>query len=256
MSVSVRRDLLGRTETQLLLGDEVEVLEESGGWSCIRIPDQPAARMDPRGYPGWLPTRQLRRLDGSPPKAERLVCRRRTALHTAPAGPVAVAGVCYGTRLRVLGDAIDGWLPVGSLGHGRNLWVAAQAMATPDNPGGGAGLLAAADMFLGTPYLWGGLTPHGIDCSGLVHLIYRRYGVQVPRNSEDQQEQASPVPLGNERPGDLYFFTRGEEPAHHVGFVIRRGVMLDACYTAGRVTAHVLTDDRRRTLAAAGRFGG
>ena len=87
---------------------------------------------------------------------------------------------------------------------------------------------AYAERFQGLVYLWGGTSPAGFDCSGLVHYSYRQAGVVVPRDSPDQALAVTPVPLGTEEPGDLYFFARDDGRVYHVGFVAARGRMLHA----------------------------
>src|SRR5262249_16518495 len=67
-----------------------------------------------------------------------------------------------------------------------------------------------ARAFLGAPYLWGGLTRHGIDCSGLVHMSYRRLGRLVPRDSAQQEQAGGPVPDDELRPGDLITYGDGD----------------------------------------------
>jgi cell wall-associated NlpC family hydrolase len=78
-----------------------------------------------------------------------------------------------------------------------------------------------ARTYLGTPYLWGGMTSRGIDCSGLVHMSYRRLGRLVPRDA-DQQEEAA-VEVDELRPGDL--ITYGD-PVDHVAFYVGDGRIL------------------------------
>lgn len=126
----------------------------------------------------------------------------------------------------------------------------AAAAAAAEHP-----LLGVSRRHLGLPYLWAGVTPYGLDCSGLVHHGFRALGLLVPRDADDQQDCAEPVPLEQVRPGDLYFFTKPDATrAYHVGIVVRPGVMVHAPETGQGLVEEPLTPARQVTLSGAGRF--
>ena len=79
----------------------------------------------------------------------------------------------------------------------------------------GEQVLALATQHLGTPYVWGGASPGGFDCSGLMQWSYRQVGIDLPRVSTDQAKAGRPVSAADARPGDLVFFERGR--VDHIG---------------------------------------
>ena len=102
-------------------------------------------------------------------------------------------------------------------------------------------VVAIAEKYLGVPYVWGGTTPSGFDCSGLVQYCYRQIGVNLPRTSRVQFHAGAYIPpdrLDLLTPGDLVFFGRGGDPGriHHVGLYIGGGRMIHAPYTGARVS--------------------
>ena len=78
-------------------------------------------------------------------------------------------------------------------------------MPTTTNTVNGAQVVAQARTWLGVPYLYGGTTRRGVDCSGLVMEVFAALGITVPRTSEEQYAFCQKIPAGQERTGDLVF---------------------------------------------------
>ncbi len=81
-------------------------------------------------------------------------------------------------------------------------------------------LLARARSYMGVPYVWGGTTPDGFDCSGYVQYVYREVGVKLPRTADVQYNEGKRVAWGSEAPGDMVFFETYAPGASHVGIYL------------------------------------
>jgi cell wall-associated NlpC family hydrolase len=233
-----RAGLGSRVVTQALYGERVKVLAIRGSWAKVAVPDQPTP-LDRRGYPGWVPVRQLRTgFSNSGP--QRVVTAKRATLHLRG----RTLQLSYGTVLPVTGRNAQGnWLVRTPDGAG---WVASSSFHLPSAPTGSS-IVAAAKRFLGLRYLWGGVSSWGFDCSGLVWDVFRAHDVTVPRDTGPQSRNGRAVGAGALRPGDLVFYG---SPATHVAIVAGRGTMLESPDSAHSVRVVPL----RRGYTAARRY--
>ena len=99
-------------------------------------------------------------------------------------------------------------------------------------------LLETAYMFINAPYLWGGRSPFGIDCSGYSQICYRMNGIQLPRDAKDQAQQGRALSfLEESKPGDLAFFDNEEGKIIHVGIILSNNRIIHA---SGKVRIDLL----------------
>lgn len=212
---------------ELLFGEAFAVLEERGDFWRVR----PAHDR----YTGWMDRRQGRRLGASD-----------YARLTAKPAPVVVslmARASSGRRHLLLprGASLPG-LRNGALTWDGERFTVEGHVELPGNGARRKRLAALCESYLDCPYRWGGRSPWGIDCSGLVQVVFKLLGVALPRDAGEQQEQGRAVAsLADVRQGDLYFGANVETGEPHVGIVMDGETVIHA---SGRV--------RRDRLSAEG----
>lgn len=216
MDVHAEPDDASEVVTQALLGTPLLPLDAADGWRAVQLPD----------YAGWIPEAAL---------AARAPASEQVAVVTALRTPRYVrhdaeqpAGEIYATTvLPLLATTPDGSRIEVALPGGRSGWLNAADCAIrpayePFPSRSIDEMLAFGRRFIGVPYLWGGGTVLGLDCSGLAQLCSRFAGVTILRDA-DQQYASIPhvVERGDLRAGDLAFFARD-------GRIVHVGIMLDA----------------------------
>jgi cell wall-associated NlpC family hydrolase len=143
-----------------------------------------------------------------------------------------VITIPFESRLEVIGEPQgDGrWIQV-RLPDDRSAWIqAGDVTLTPRNNVGIAELIEWSKRFLGLPYLWGGTSTYGYDCSGFTQMLCRRRGYSMPRDAgpQAQWEGVKPIEKTDLQPGDLLYF--GSSPQHitHTGMYIGNGQFINA----------------------------
>ena len=196
--------------SQALLGEVVRILEDQGEWVKVRL--------ERDGYLGWLQNAALHRCEQH--EAERYL-RSYSYLVTAgtaptfhhpearePELPNEAGQLVFGISVPV-SDHADGMSAI-CKPDGKLCWVSDSALIPvaerphPD-PEGIAQTLKRFHRFIGVPYLWGGRTPFGFDCSGLAQTFLGFIGIKMRRDADQQFRSGVPVE-GDFQPGDLHFF--------------------------------------------------
>jgi len=139
-------------------------------------------------------------------------------------------------------EGYPGWILKENLGekvdyNNQPIWIGRLRAPTkkPLHKGGQA--LYAANTLLGIPYLWGGLSQEGLDCSGLVHLAYRSEEIRIPRDAHEQWMKAKPIKRAELKPADLIFSAKAENPKKitHVTLLVGNGQVIEAPQSGGVV---------------------
>lgn len=213
----------GGLETQLVCGETAAVVNQDGAWLRLRLHHDAAE--------GWVHEGYLRLAS----EGEAESWRTRAAWSEGALLQMGTTRQWLPLRARVVLADGEVELPDGRLGrlaHGRiRATTRAQADARQLPPEEWA-----RTTFAGAPYLWGGVTPHGVDCSGLVQTTWMARGVGLPRQAADQALAGAEVPFAVMRAGDLLCFHDGHGNAiTHVGVAGPDSTLVHAALAAGGV---------------------
>ncbi|MCU7805319.1 MAG: C40 family peptidase [Candidatus Thiodiazotropha sp. (ex Lucinoma borealis)] len=103
-------------------------------------------------------------------------------------------------------------------------------------------VIQIANDLKGKPYRYGGITPKGFDCSGLVHYAYRKAGIVIPRTTEAQYRLSHLISVDQARPGDLLFFRINSRTFSHVGLYAGEGRFIHASISKKKVSDAYLSE--------------
>lgn len=131
----------------------------------------------------------------------------------------------------------------------------AELIAEAETIDPGRQALEVARELLGAPYAFGGSSPRGFDCSGLIHYIFDKIGVELPRTSSQQYRCVDPITIDQLEPGNLLFFQISKERISHVGIYDADGLFIHAPSIGKKVSHASLRDPYwRKRLVGAGRI--
>lgn len=218
VSVSpLRKTANDRSEmvSQLLFGECVELLEKKGrSWIFVRVLHD--------AYEAWMDPKQLHLFE------EKELMQFQSANHIALELVESVKStdqalpILIGSSLPKF-DGLSMKLPFGKYQYSGLSIHLLEPFNKVDI------LLNIAKKYLHAPYLWGGRSPFGIDCSGYVQVVFKTIGLALPRDAKEQVKEGIPVNFVTEvLPGDLAFFHNQDGRIHHVGIMLEQGRILHA----------------------------
>ncbi|MDX2248808.1 MAG: NlpC/P60 family protein [Bacteroidia bacterium] len=197
-------------ETQLIFGETCECLEKIPSWWKIRVSDD--------GYEGWINPRMLLELSEKiypQNHNEHFVIRGSLKMPDGTDMRLPLGARIPETRDRLLRINGHTWAynPDLVLIPMQNAWQR----------------ITVARLFMNSPYLWGGRSGYGIDCSGLVQQVFKICGVQLPRNASQQAETGKLVSFEERKSGDLAFFSKpNQNKITHVGILSNEDSVIHA----------------------------
>lgn len=192
--------------SQILYGDFFKVLEQRKSWSKIRLAFD--------GYEGWVDNNQYKDIDESQYNALNQV-EPRLSLDLVE----FIQDENHQLHPILLGSSLNALSILNHIHDGNTVET-----VQPKN-----NLIETAFLYLNSPYLWGGKTPFGIDCSGFTQMVYKLNGYKLLRDASQQATQGDPLSFIEEsEPGDLAFFDNNEGVIIHVGIIMSDNYIIHA----------------------------
>jgi hypothetical protein len=192
--------------SQVLYGEYFKIIESRKKWSKIRLAYDK--------YEGWIDNKQfieISEVDYKNLESEPLILSQDMVDFVATENNQLLS-ICIGSTLNTLSH----------LSHSFE-GISSQEKKTKEN------FIETALLFLNTPYLWGGRTPFGIDCSGFTQMVYKLNGHSLLRDASQQSKQGEPLSFIEEsEPGDLAFFDNSEGDIIHVGIIMKDNYIIHA----------------------------
>lgn len=217
--IPVRKEPSERSEmiTQILFGEQFEVHEQFFGWCRITM------KYD--GYQGWIDQKMITPLSE---RTYRKIEAHPLAVCTDILNLVPIAS--EQNMMIVAGSSLPCWRPYKhEFSIGKEIFKMEGKFRYNPPADIRRFIIQHALMFFNAPYLWGGRSPFGIDCSGFSQIIYKMAGIKLPRDAREQVFQGTVLSFIEETlPGDLAFFDDDEGKIVHVGILWGKNKIIHA----------------------------
>lgn len=195
--------------SQLLFGELAEIMEVGKPWIKVRCVAD--------GYVGYMDFKQLHYIDEADfEKNMRHMpyIVQDEELHAE--GPGGIIRILIGSSLPFFDEGIF------KIGTQKFTLILEEELTA------GRTIAETASIFLNAPYLWGGRSLHGIDCSGYTQIVAKLHGYQLPRDASKQVHVGEAIEYADREIGDFVFFVNSDEHVHHVGILIEKNKILHA----------------------------
>lgn len=219
--------------TQVLFGDLLRLVQKQGEWYKIRAFDD--------NYEGWVANTMIEPISDSFLSKDdhfKFVADATAPVNVVRGGQHSQITLVKGARFPVIPyreNDQELFLKIGKTAFRvQERYLIDPLPATID------AMALTAKAYLNAPYLWGGKTPFGVDCSGFMQMLFRQHGISLPRDSYQQVEVGRNMAFADRRPGDVAFFTEGSPRISHVGFLLDRDTII---HGSGRVRIDALTEE-------------
>lgn len=219
--IPVRSEPAEKSEmvTQILFGEYFEVIEDVENWSKVRLAYD--------NYEGWVDTKMISVIDE---EFYHLLATQLPAVANDTFN-IVFQEKDYSNKLIVPGSSFpfcDREEKSFKIGE-KKYFYQGKVTGNGDEINVRDSIIEAALKYFNAPYLWGGRTPYGIDCSGLTQIVYKLNGISLPRDASQQVLVGEPLTFVEEAmPGDLAFFDNAEGKITHVGIIWDRHKIIHA----------------------------
>jgi len=217
--IPVRKEPSEQSEmvTQILYGEHFEIREQMVGWTNIRLIFD--------GYEGWIDSKMVTELNSK--SAAKL--NKKDSAVLADIFSIVPENDEQNLML-VAGSSLPFWRPyLKKFTVGRNTYNLKGEVFYGKVNDPRSVIISQALKYFNAPYLWGGRTPFGIDCSGFTQIIYKMIGYKIPRNAGQQVKIGTALSFVDEaEPGDLAFFDDENGKIVHVGIIWKRNKIIHA----------------------------